>query len=108
MEKIIEAIKAGAVLIIGEFRGAKTETIRYVDKKTGQANSFMATNILVERIGSSHVVMISQQVPEGTDPLAVKFSAQKGKVYAFELSGLERVRGILRARMPAGAIPMPV
>jgi len=109
MEKLIEAMKQGKVFLIGEFRGAKTDVIRYVDKKTGQASAFTATNYLVERPGALEVAMISQQVGDGTvDPTTIKVTAQKGKVYAFELSGMERVRGVFKARMPQGAEPLPI
>ena len=69
----------------------------------------MSTTFLVERVGVMESVMISQQVGDGVvDPSTVKVSAQKGKTYAFELSGLEKVRGVLKARMPAGVEPLPV
>jgi hypothetical protein len=109
MEKLIEAIKQGRILLVGECRGSRVEVIRYVDKKTGQAAAFTSTTYLVERAGVVESVMITQQVGDGVvDVSTVKVSAQKGKTYAFELSGLEKVRGVLKARMPAGVEPLPV
>lgn len=109
MEKLLEAIKQGRVFLIGEFRGSRVENIRYVDKKTGQANAFTSMTYLVERNGGAESVMISQQIGDGVvEASTVKAIAQKGKTYAFELSGLEKVRGVLKARMPAGVEPMPV
>lgn len=109
MEKLIEAMKQGKVFLVGECRGSKTEVVRYVDKKTGQAMAFTATQFLVERPGSLESVMISQQVGDGSiDPAIIKVNAQKGKFYAFELSGMEKVRGVLKARMPSGIEPLPV
>jgi len=102
-------MKQGKVFLVGECRGSRVEVIRYVDKKTGQAQAFTATNYLVERSGSLEVAMISQQVGNGEiDPATVKVTAQKGKFYAFELSGMEKVRGVLKARMPSGIEPLPV
>ena len=109
MEKLIEAMKQGKVFLVGECRGSRVETIKYVDKKTGQAAAFTATNYLVERSGVMESVLISQQVGNGEiDPSTVKVTTQKGKFYAFELSGLEKVRGVLKARMPAGVEPLPL
>ena len=103
MEKIIEAMKQGKILLLGEYRGHRVETIRYVDKKTGQKAEFLSIVYLVERRNGSEVVLISQDPGAGVkDAAEVKITAQKGKQYAFELSGLENVRGMLRARMPAG------
>jgi hypothetical protein len=54
-------------------------------------------------------VMISQQVGDGEiDVSTVKVTTQKGKMYAFEISNLEKVRGVTKARMPAGVEPLPV
>lgn len=109
MEKAIEAIKQGRILLVGEYRGSRVEHISYVDKKTGQKNAFTSITYLVERIGGAESVMISQQVGDGVvDASTVKVNAQKGKTYAFELSGLEKVRGVLKARMPAGVEPLQV
>jgi hypothetical protein len=57
VEKLINKMMQGAVLLVGEFRGAKTEVIRYVDKKTGQANSFTATNFSAQRLGKQSLYM---------------------------------------------------
>lgn len=109
MEKIVEAIKQGRILLVGEFRGFRVETISYVDKKTGQKNAFISTTLIVERNGGAESVMITQPAADGVvDASTVKVNAQKGKTYAFELSGLEKVRGVLKARMPAGVEPLPV
>jgi hypothetical protein len=102
-------MKQGKVFLVGECRGFKTEVVRYVDKKTGQTDAFTATNFLVERPGTLEVAIISQQVGRGEiDPTTVKVTAQKGKFYAFEVSGMEKVRGVLKVRMPAGIDPLPI
>lgn len=107
MDKLMEAIKQGHIFLVGECRGARTEVIRYVDKKTGQAAGFTATTYLVERPGVMESTMITQQVGDDKiDPSTVKHTVQKGKMYAFEISGLEKVRGVLKARMPAGVEPL--
>jgi len=109
MEKAIEAMKQGRILLVGEFRGSRVENISYVDKKTGQKNAFISTTYLVERIGGAESVMITQPAADGVvDVSTVKVNAVKGKTYAFELSGLEKVRGVLKARMPVGVDPLPV
>lgn len=109
MEKLMEAMKQGRILLVGECRGARVEVIKYVDKKTGQKNAFTAMTYLVERPGVMDSVQISQQVGDGElDVSAVKVTTQKGKMYAFELSGLEKVRGVTKARMPAGVEPLPL
>lgn len=109
MEKAIEAMKQGRILLIGEFRGSRVETISYVDKKTGQKNAFISTTYLVEKMGGAEPVMITQPAADGVvDASTVKVNAQKGKTYAFELSSFERVKGTTRARMPAGVDPLPV
>ena len=109
MEKLIEMLKQGRIFLVGEFRGSRVEVIRYVDKKTGQANTFTSMTLVVERIGGAESVLVTQQLGDGVvDAATVKVNAQKGKQYAFELSGLEKVRGVLKARMPAGIDPLPV
>ena len=109
MEKLIEMMKQGKVFLVGECRGFRIEVVRYVDKKTGQAEAFTVANFLAELSGSLEVAMISQQVGRGeVDPASVKITAQKGKVYAFEITGMERIRGVLRVRMPIGIQPMPI
>ncbi|MEO6053703.1 MAG: hypothetical protein ABIP97_06810, partial [Chthoniobacterales bacterium] len=62
MENLIKPMKEGKVFLLGECRGARVEVVRYVDKKTGQANSFTAITYLVERAGGMESVMISQRV----------------------------------------------
>ncbi|PTX93831.1 hypothetical protein DB345_19840 [Spartobacteria bacterium LR76] len=109
MEKLIEAIKQGRIFLVGECRGARPEVIRYVDKKTGQAVAFTVIVYLVERPGVMESVLITRQVSNTeTDPNTIKIGVQKGKTYAFELSGFERIRGVVKARMAAEAEPLPL
>lgn len=58
MGKVIEAIKQGKILLLGEYRGHRVETIRYVDKKTGQKAEFLSIVYLVERRNGSEVVLV--------------------------------------------------
>ncbi len=107
MEKLIELLKQGKILLVGECRGGKAEVVRYVDKKTGQASAFTSIKYLVERAGGTESVQVSQFLKnEALDPAAVKVPVQKGKTYAFELSGLEMKAGFLKAKMPMEAAPI--
>ena len=109
MEKLIELLKQGKILLVGECRGGKPEVVRYVDKKTGQACAFTSMKFMVERAGGMESVQVSQFLKtEALDLGAVKVTVQKGKTYAFELSGLENVRGVLKAKMPMEAVPIPI
>ncbi|MDX2080461.1 MAG: hypothetical protein SFU53_06720 [Terrimicrobiaceae bacterium] len=99
-------LRSGKILLVGEYRGHRVETIRYVDKKTGQKSEFVSLVYLVERGNGSDVVLVSQD-PRTKNPEEVKVSAQKGKVYAFELTNLDRERGMIRARMQPGVEPVP-
>ena len=109
MEKLIEMLKQGKILLVGECRGAKPEVVRYVDKKSGQASAFTSIKYLVERAGGTESVQVSQFVKNAEIDLStVKVQATKGKTYAFELSGLETKGGFLKAKMPAEAVPVPM
>jgi len=109
MEQLIEHLKQGKILLIGECRGAKPEVVRYVDKKTGQASAFTSMKYMVERASGMESVQVSQFLKnEELDPSTVKVTVQKGKTYAFELSGLEARGGFLKAKMPMEAVPIPL
>lgn len=107
MDKIVEAIRLGKILLVGEYRGHRVETIRYVDKKTGQAMEFLSIVYLIERDNGREVVLVSQD-PGTKNPADVKVKLERGKFYALELTSLENVRGTMRARMPINAQPSPV
>jgi hypothetical protein len=54
-------------------------------------------------------MIVSQNVGDGViEPEKVKVVGVKGKTYAYELSGFERIRGMLRGRMPAGVEPFSI
>lgn len=102
-------LKQGKILLVGECRGAKPEVVRYVDKKTGQSCAFTTIKYVVEREGGMESVQISQFIKNAEIDLAtVKVQAQKGKAYAFELSGLEMKSGFLKAKMPVESVPVPL
>lgn len=108
MEKILEVLRQGKPLVVGECRGAKPEVIEYVDKKTGQAAAFTSLKYLIEINGGTQAVQISQAIGDGKlDIASVKIPVVKGKVYAFELQSLLMKSGIMVAKMPAGAQPIP-
>ena len=109
MEKVIEAMKNGMILVLGECRGSKVETIGFVDRRTGQKAAFTVLNYLVERSNSMEPVLISQTLGDGTvDHASVKITAEKGKRYAFEITSLENGRGVLKGRMPVGVQPLGI
>jgi len=109
MEKLIELVKQGKILLVGECRGGKAEVVQYVSKKTGQALAFTSMKYMVERAGGTESVQVSQFLKnEALDLATVKVTVQKGKSYAFELSGLEMQGGFLKAKMPMEAVPIPL
>ena len=108
MEKILEVLRHGKPLVVGECRGAKPEVVKYVDRKTGQAASFTSMKYLVEINGGMQAVQISQAIGDGELDLAnVKIPVQKGKTYGFELMSMEMRSGVVVAKMPPGAQPIP-
>ncbi len=109
IDKITKAMLQGKIFLVGECRGAKVEVVRYVDKKTGQSCAFTSLKILVERADGTETVQVSQFLARGEmDPQTVKIPTERGKAYAFELSGLESRSGFLSAKMQQEASPIPV
>ena len=112
MEKLIEAIKQGRILLVGECRGSRVEVIRYVDKKTGQAAGVHVNPpISWNELGLVESVMITQQVRRRRCGRVHSQSEQrrKGKKHMPSSSrAWRKVRGVLKARMPAGVRAPPV
>jgi hypothetical protein len=84
---------AGALFIVGELRAMKADRAGYVDKKTGLAMQSIVCTYFVERCGSHgyEQVKVSHRAPaEVTDPSQVRFNAEKGKLYAFQVEHFER------------------
>ncbi|MEY4300407.1 MAG: hypothetical protein RIR25_1643 [Verrucomicrobiota bacterium] len=109
MEKIIEMIQAGRVLLIGESRGAKPDVVRYVSKRTGQKEAFTKVVHVVEPLGGGVPVLVEQRAADTeVDPSTVKITVKKGQRYAFEIATLSIERGMKQARMVPGVEPVPV
>lgn len=109
MDKIIEMIQSGRVLLVGESRGAKPDVVRYVSKRTGQKEAFTKVVHVVEPLGGGVPVLVEQRAADTeVDPSTVKITVKKGQRYAFEIATLTIERGMKQARMVPGVEPVPV
>ncbi len=109
MQKVIEMIQEGRVVLVGESRGAKVDVVRYVSKRTGQKEAFTKVVHVVEPQGGGVPVLVEQRAADTeVDPSTVKITVKKGQRYAYEIVTLAIERGMRQARLAAGVEPVPV
>lgn len=70
MQVIVTAVKAGAAVLLGEYRGGKADNIKWVDKTSGQAKSMVKCSHVVETGDGKtfESVTVDEMLPDGTDP----------------------------------------
>ena len=96
--EFFERVKAGELLLVGEFRGARVERRGYVDRKSGQAAQYLRAVYIVEGScrGSIYRAIITQKLPTNIEsPGDVTFPYTKGQRLVFALEGFKKERGQL-------------
>lgn len=94
--QLLERVKSGELLMVGEYRGGRAEASGYVDKNTGKAVTQITAIYLIEcqGHGSLDIAIIRQHLPPTIqDPAAVQFPYVKGARYVFFLEGFRTERG---------------
>ena len=72
----------GALLLIGEYRGSCCELVKFLDKETGKAMSFVKLTHTLEVGGPSglRVISVSERLDRSiTDPKEVTVALKKGQ-----------------------------
>src|SRR5207302_5439306 len=94
-DELLKHVLRGRLVLVGEFRGAHAESAGYVNKRTGEAVSYVRATYLVECAcrGILERAIIRQKRPEIEDPEQIKIPYEKGKLYAFFLEGFKLERG---------------
>jgi hypothetical protein len=90
-EVIGKALMAGSCLFVGEWRGAKPETVKYVSKKTGQPAQFgKLTHVVETGEGATFAsVDVTEMVPDGVDPAAHPVPFKRGDRILVSVKSLE-------------------
>jgi hypothetical protein len=94
--ELFERVKAGELLLVGEFRGARVEKAGYVDRKSGQAAQYLRASYIVECscCGSIDRAIITQKLSTNVEsPSGVKFPYVKGQRLVLALEGFKKERG---------------
>lgn len=87
----------GPILQGLEFRSYASETIKYVDKKTGKRESFFKQIIRTESSDGTPV-LLNVRSP---DDAVIEIKLKKGEVFDVELTGYMIVRGTVEASCDA-------
>src|ERR1700722_5485313 len=95
LDELLQHVLRGRLVLAGEYRGAHAESAGYVDKRTGEAVSYVRATYLVECAcrGILERAIIRQKRPEIEEPERIKFPYEKGRLYAFFLEGFKLERG---------------
>lgn len=99
-EHLSELVMGGMFFVVGEYRGGRADLVKHVDRKSGLVLPRVIINYVVIRgpQNAVDVLKIQQWAPEAvTDPAQVKIELERGLLYAFELDGLNKERGIFTA-----------
>lgn len=100
MKKIAAMLRTGP-LIVGEFRGGKSETAKRFDKSDKNADPivFGMFKFTLELLADGSPVMVSVFLDRGAnaDEFATKVTAKRGDVVAIAASRIELVKGVRRA-----------
>ncbi len=69
-DTIGRAIMSGQIVLVGEWRGAKADQVKYIDKKTGAPKSFGKVTHVLE-VGENKTfesVSVTEMLPDSIDP----------------------------------------
>jgi hypothetical protein len=108
-KELLKEVLLGRLLIVGEYRGSRAEEAGYVDKKTGEAISYVRAIHLVECAcrGNLDRAMIYERLPEVIEkPEEAVFHYQKGRRYAFFLVSLKWDKGQVIGSMAARGLEL--
>ncbi len=100
MKKLIAVLRTGPV-VIGEFRGGKSETARRFDKtdKNAAPIEFGMYKFNLELLADGSPVMVAVFLDDGTkaEEFAAKVQMKRGDVVAVAVNKLEMKNGVRRA-----------
>jgi hypothetical protein len=106
-KELLQETLLGRLLIVGEYRGSRAEEAGYVDKKSGEAISYVRAIHLIECAcrGNLDRAMIYERLPEIIEkPEEAAFHYLKGRRYVFFLVSMKwdkgQVIGSMAARGP--------
>jgi hypothetical protein len=88
---ISTALTQGQCVVVGEWRGAKPETVNYVSKKTGQPAKFSKMTHVVE-VGEGNnfaSIDVSEMLPDNIDLASHKVPFHKGDRVMVAVKSLE-------------------
>ena len=93
--ELLRQILRGRLLLVGEFRGGRAESAGFVDKRTGEAISYVRAIYLLECAcrGSIDRAVVRQRLLDVEDPDDVLFPYEKGRLYVFSLESFRLERG---------------
>src|SRR5713101_1458824 len=100
MKKIAAMLRTGPV-IVGEFRGGKSETAKRFDKtdKNAAPIEFGMFKFTLELLADGSPVMVSVFLDRGAnaDQFAASITIKRGDIVAIALSKVELIKGVRRA-----------
>lgn len=100
MKKIAAMLRTGP-LIVGEFRGGKSETAKRFDKTDKNADPivFGMFKMTIELLADGSPVMVSVFLDRGVDAdqFAASVTLKRGDIVAIAVSKVEQVKGVRRA-----------
>lgn len=94
--ELVAAVLAGNIIVAGEYRHSKAETINWRDKQTGRAMSGVVLRHTIEM--GSETVAVSERVPDGVKEGDIRWPWVKGQRVVLHLEELSRKLGLLSAR----------
>lgn len=94
-DAFIQGALDGKPLVLVEYRSFKEETLRYRDKKTGQAVERLVIKHAVEMGGNQ--VQVGEWLPDTAKPGQAQPPFKKGSVCVLQFEGFEREQGFYRA-----------
>lgn len=95
-ETFMRSIRAGALMVLGEYRHSKAEVINWRDKTTQQAKSAPVLRHTVE-VGDQSIA-VSERVPDGIKVEDIVVPFKKGDSVVLHLEELSRNLGMVSAR----------
>jgi len=102
--ELVKPVLRGNLVLVGEYRGSQAEMAGYVDKKSGQAISYVRGIHLAECDWYGHVdrVLLFEYFPEtvgSVEEAEATFTYERGRKYVFYLEWFKRERGQLTGRL---------
>ena len=93
--EILAQFTRGGIYMLGEYRGAKAETVNYRDKVSGKPAKFSSHLHVVE--SGDETITFQDRVEEGVDTATLKPKFAKGTKIFVRVESVEKVQGFLRA-----------